>query len=103
MWLYLLLGALATWRLTYDFINTDGPMGLYRLIKAMAERIPMPDWMREGFSCYVCISFWAGFAVSLLVPSLTWQEYLVFSIGTSGAVTLLARYCKAMYGADLFE
>ena len=97
------LAILAVWRLTYDFINTDGPMGLYRLIKAMADRIPMPDWLRKGFSCYHCISFWAGFVVCLLIPGLTWTEYLLFSLGSSGAVTLLARYVKAMYGADLFE
>lgn len=100
--LHLLLAVLGTWRLTYDFINTDGPMGLYRLIKAASEKIPMPDWMRDGFSCYHCLSFWAGFVVCLLIPGVTWTEYLLFSLGSSGAVTLLARYAKAMYGADLF-
>jgi len=97
-----LLACLAVWRLTYDFINTDGPMGLYRLVKGIADRLPMPDWLREGFSCYHCISFWAGFVVCLLIPGLSWAEYVLFSLGSSGAVTLLARYVKAMYGADLF-
>ncbi len=103
MWLYLTLAILITWRLTYDFINTDGPMGLYRLIKGMVERIPMPEWVRDGFSCFICISFWAGFAACWLIPGLTWGEYLLFSLGSSGAVTLIARYAKAMYGADLFD
>lgn len=99
---YLLLAGLAVWRLTYDFINTDGPMGLYRLIRAMADRIPMPEWLRSGFSCYHCLSFWAGFLVCLVLP-VTWADYLVLSLASSGAVTLLARYAKAMYGADIFE
>lgn len=100
--LYGLLASLAVWRLTYDFINTDGPIGLYRLVKWLADQIPMPDWLWEGFSCYHCISFWAGFAVSLLIPGLSWTEYVLFSLGSSGSVTLIARYVKAMYGADLF-
>ncbi len=101
--LYLILAALAIWRLTYDFINTDGPAGLYRLVKSIVSRTPMPEWVRDGFSCFICISFGAGFLVCLLIPGLTWGEYLLFSLGSSGAVTLIARYCKAMYGADLFE
>ncbi len=99
---YLLLAGLATWRLTYDFINTEGPMGLYRLIKAIVEKIAMPDWLRSGFSCYHCLSFWAGFLVCLVLP-VTWAEYLILSLASSGAVTLLARYAKAMYGAELFD
>lgn len=102
MTLYLILAPLAIWRLTYDFINTDGPMGLYRLIKAIVEKMPMPDWIRDGFSCSVCVSFWAGLAVCLLIPNLSWREYALFSMGSSGAVTLFSSYIKAMYGAELF-
>ncbi len=98
---YLLLAGLAVWRLTHDFIDTDGPMGLYRLIKAIVGRIPMPEWLQEGFRCFVCISFWAGLLVCLILP-VSWPDYVLLSLGSSGAVTLLARYLKAMYGADLF-
>lgn len=103
MILYFIMGALGVWRLTYDFINTDGPIGVYRLVKMIADKIPMPDWVRAGFTCFVCVSFWAGFAVCLLIPGLTLGEYLLFSLGSSGAVTLIARYAKAMYGAELFD
>ena len=105
MWLFLILGALAVWRLTYDFINLDGPFGLYRPIKAFVEskRGNWPDWIIDGFSCYHCCSWGAGFAAALLLPWSNWQDYLLMAIGISGAVTLFARYCKAMYGADLFD
>lgn len=102
-YLWFILASLAVWRLTYDFINTDGPMGLYQLVKRIVDQIPMPDWLHDGFSCYHCISFWAGFGICLLIPSLSWTEYLLFSLGSSGAVTLTTRYVKAMYGAGLFD
>ena len=104
-YLFVLLAIFATWRLTYDFLNLDGPFGLYRPLKALLEskRGSWPEWILDGFTCYHCCSWWAGFAVALLLPWSTWQEYMLFSIGISGAVTLIARYLKAMYGADLFE
>lgn len=103
--LYVALSILAVWRLTYDFINLDGPLGLYRPIKAWIEkkRGVWPEWIIEGFSCYHCCSWWAGFVVCLLIPGLSWRDYLLISLSSSGAVTLFARYAKAMYGADLFE
>lgn len=104
-WLYILLGILATWRLTYDFVALEGPFGLYDRIrgyvKGKGDR--WPTWVVDGVDCGYCVSFWAGFLVATVMPWSSWQEYLLFALGISGAVTLFARYVKAMYGADLFE
>lgn len=105
MYLYLLLATGAIWRLTYDFLNLDGPLGLYGKVRHFVEarRETWPAWVVDGISCYHCLSFWAGFAVCLLIPGLTWREYFLASVGASGLVTFIARYCKAVYGADLFD
>ena len=104
--IYLLvsLAILSVWRLTYDFVATDGPFGLYRSIRDFVTRQESwPDWARDGIVCKFCVSFWAGFLVATLLPWHGWQSYLLFALGCSGAVTLLARYLKAMYGSDMFE
>lgn len=93
---------LVVWRLTYDFVALDGPFGLYRWIR---ERVGNSNvsWLREGITCGYCVSFWVGLVVTLAVPGLSWRDYILFSLASSGAVTLFARYLKSMYGADLFD
>lgn len=104
-WLYFILATLSVWRLTYDFINLDGPLFAYRPLKLFIEskRERWPAYVVDGFSCYHCVSWWAGFLVCLVVPGLDWRTYLLFAVGSSGAVTLFARYNKSMYGANLFD
>ena len=104
-WIYILLGIFAVWRLTYDFINLDGPFGLYGAVKKFVDgkKETWPAWVIDGMTCYHCLSFWAGFGVALLLPWGSWQQYLLHALGMSGAVTLGARYLKSMYGSDLFE
>ncbi len=95
--------ALGTWRLTYDFVALDGPLGLYRWLRDRVSASSAPAWVKEGIACGYCVSFWVGFALCLLIPGLSWSEYILYALASSGAVTLLARYLKSMYGADLFE
>lgn len=103
--LYLLLAILATWRLTYDFVILDGPLGMYKAVRkcVKSKEDQWPEWIVTGIDCGYCISWWVGFGIAFLLPSTGWQEYLLQAIAISGAVTLLARYLKAMYSADLFE
>lgn len=105
MWLYFLLGALATWRITYDLINLAGPFGLYGKWRSFVESKmeTWPDWAVDGWTCFHCVSWSVGFLVALLLPWSDVRSYILYAIAISGAVTLVARYCKAMYGADLFD
>lgn len=169
-----LLAVFTVWRLTYDFINLQGPFDLYKLVqdyvktkkpdyfleklddavdtagqsnqgvvesakwaltnvgidpsedlrilyqqikeawdsgilfkspsnKVLIHENTWPDWITSGFACFYCISWWVGFLVAFLLPVDGIREYLLSAIGISGAVTLTARYLKAVYGVDLFE
>ena len=100
---YALLASLAIWRLTYDVINLEGPFGLYEWMRNFVKDSQSPAWVKNGMTCYHCLSFWIGFVVCLGNPGLSWQSYFLVSLGCSGAVTLTARYLKAMYSADIFE
>ena len=102
IYLYLLLTFLAVWRVTYDFIALDGPWGMYSWLRGFVEKSAAPRWAKEGVTCGYCVSFSTGFLVALLCP-VDWPTYVLLSLGSSGAVTLLARYLKSMYGADIFD
>ena len=105
IYLLVTLAILSVWRLTYDFVATDGPFGIYAKIREFvkSKEQTWPRWIVDGIECKFCVSFWVGFLVATLLPWHGWQSYLLFALGCSGAVTLLARYLKAMYGSDLFE
>lgn len=111
--IWITVGILATWRITHDItseMELDGPLLLYRLLRNVARRESMPDYIRDGIDCPFCVSFWAGHLVAALLPiygALIWWQalgaYAVVSWAISGAVTLYIRRMKTIYGVDARE
>ncbi len=70
---YLLLGGLATYRLSLLVSKEDGPAYLFRKIR----RVPRPNSSaKEGLSCEWCMSIW----VSALVTTFFWWRGLIVDI-----------------------
>ena len=103
--LYLLLVVLATWRISHDFAEHEGPFGVYghvrRGVKRWAE-MQLDDsiyeepaahplyWLYSGVDCPRCVSFGVALVVLVLATSpLTFP--LVVWWGVAGLVSLLDR------------
>lgn len=80
--LSLLLGVLATWRLARDYVQEEGPLGLYgrsrrALVNWAEQRIEASDvndprahklyWLYDGPTCLICMSFCSALLFSLLL------------------------------------
>jgi len=111
--IWLLIGILATWRLTNDItssIELAGPLRLYELIHKIFSHPRMPEWLKESDTCPFCVSFWIGHVVAVFLPvygALDWLHvigaYLAISWAISGAVTLYIRRMQTIYGVDTRE
>lgn len=91
--LVLVLGVLGTWRLARDYVNEEGPLGLYgwsrralvawaaAQIEASAVDNPHEHgwyWLYEGVACLVCVSFWAAAIIAVLVA---WSRHCGVAAG----------------------
>lgn len=75
--LVLLIGALATWRLTHMLQEETGPFRIFeRLREAIDSLKNNPGGVKEGFYCFMCLSVW----VSILLMALFYFAPLAFAI-----------------------
>lgn len=86
MTLWVILAALATYRVARMIALEDGPMDVF---SSMREAVGQKSWVGRGLHCVLCISFWLSWLVSLLLPFNSWQEYLLASLGIAGVVVAL--------------
>ena len=74
---YLLLGGLATYRISLLISKEDGPAYVFRRLRRQAPNTSL----REGLSCEWCMSIWAGALVATyywwisIVPGREWPLY----------------------------
>jgi len=108
---YLVVLALATWRLSSLLVEEDGPFGIFRSLRAFAgagefsqhgmdatkltaeeiEKVMMRAGRPEGFlagllSCVWCTSVWAGalwVIMALAAPTATFYVALVFALSAA--------------------
>ena len=106
---YCLVGAIATWLLTWSMIatNNEGPFYIYDWIRWVLSRPFMPVLVRDNMLCPVCVSWWAAALVGLLLPvydSLTWAQsiglYFVLVYALSGATVFWYRYIAMVYSVN---
>ena len=83
---WLLLGALAVWRITYLISYEDGPGGLVRRFRQYASRGPLG----RAVSCFYCLSMWTAlpFAIGL---GESWAERILLWPALSGAAIVIER------------
>lgn len=83
---YLLIAALAVWRLTHLLSNEDGPFDMLARFRRLLGRSVFGRLM----DCFYCLSLWvaAPFAYGMVN---TWWERLVLWLALSGGGILLER------------
>lgn len=91
----ILLAILATYRVSFLITSEEGPFGLAQSFRSAFDGAP--GWMRNGFHCVLCVSFWVSllpaallmwiFALSLPVAALLW-------LGIAGGVVFVAKVAR---------
>jgi hypothetical protein len=83
-WIYCILGALATWRLTHLLTAEDGPWeALVRLRNRMAKTV-----LGKTLDCFYCTSLWVAVSFAILLGA-TVKDGLVLWPALSAAAILL--------------
>ena len=88
MWLELTLSILAVYRLSHMVVYEAGPFNLLEKLRTAVFQSSI-EWLKDGFNCVLCVSFWFSFFISFVVSFRGWQDYLLFSLGVAGGTTLL--------------
>lgn len=84
--LWIVLATLATYRLSRMIALEDGPADVFSLLR---ERVSQRTWVGRGLACTLCVSAWLCWLVALLLPLMTWQEYILASLGIAGGVVII--------------
>ncbi len=88
--LYLLLAALAVYRVSHMLAYEEGPFAVFAGMRSYLATHPrVPEWLSEGAGCPMCISFYLGFIAALPVLSTGLLFYLVASLALSGVTVFL--------------
>jgi succinate dehydrogenase hydrophobic anchor subunit len=56
---------LTVFGISFAFALTHGPFGLFERVRDKLETKAVPDWVKIGVKCPICISFWVGACVAL--------------------------------------
>ena len=83
---WLILGLLATWRVTHFFQAEDGPGDVVvRLRRAAGEGL-----LGNLLDCFYCLSWWVALPMALHVGH-SWPERTFLTLGFSAGAILLER------------
>jgi len=86
LWIQLVLGVLATWRVTHLLASEDGPADLIVRFRAVLGHGVAGRMM----DCFNCLSLWVAAPIALLITQNP-AELLLAWLGLSGAACLLER------------
>ena len=93
-WLEFLVGCLATYRVALLISKEDGPADAARKVRMAAP----PGWIKKGFYCQWCQSFWWGMATALfftLTDRIGWVDFAIFWLAFSaGAIVINQTFTK---------
>ena len=87
-WMEFLAGCLATFRLALLISKEDGPADAARKLR---DSVPA-GWIRRGFQCEWCQSFWWGLAVAIFFGCtlrMAWTDLGLYWLAFSGAGIIL--------------
>ena len=87
-WLEFLVGCLATFRIALLISKEDGPADASRKMRSAAPS----GWIKRGFYCQWCQSFWWGMATALfftLTGRIAWADFVIYWLAFSaGAIVI---------------
>ena len=86
----LVLGILATWRLTHLVSSEDGPWEFF----ARLRRLAGTGIFAELLNCFYCLSFWIAAPLAVLLAH-SWKERFLLWLALSAAAILLERVTSA--------
>jgi hypothetical protein len=115
----LIVGALATWRISILIWYEDGPFDVYKSIRDYIALKGTPKMMHGGLNselwfkhnyfweyilhqveCFWCISFWVSLPISLLII-LPWHQWVILiPFALSGVATLLSGAGRTIWRAS---
>jgi hypothetical protein len=85
-WYRLVLGALATWRLTHLLNAEDGPWEIFvKLRRAVGD-----GFFGQLLDCFYCLSVWVAAPLAILLGE-TWTERLLLLLAFSALAIALER------------
>lgn len=87
-WLEFLVGCLATFRMALLVSKEDGPADAVQKVRSAVPR----GWIRRGFSCEWCQSFWWGMATAFFFVAtqrILWIDFVLFWLAFSAAAVVL--------------
>ena len=87
MWYRLVLGVLATWRVTHLFNVEDGP---WRLLARLRRAVSGNAMLRQMFDCFYCLSVWVAIPFAYLLGE-SWTEQVLLIPALSAAAILVER------------
>lgn len=80
---------MATYRLALMVIAEEGPFLIFVRWRKYLDTYYWDSWIKVGFSCILCLSFWISWIVVLLVPFARWQDYVLQSLTVSCGCVML--------------
>ena len=95
---WLILAALATWRVTHLFVHEDGPWDVIRHIRGAFAAIGAARLV----ACFLCASVWIAIPFAWVV-STGWRELVLAIPALSGAAILLERATASGMPAAFIE
>jgi hypothetical protein len=77
----LIAGCLITFGFSFTAALTDGPFGVFDKIRTKIASTTKRKWIRTGIQCPICMSFWIGIPVALLMDGgvIMWASALGFT------------------------
>lgn len=91
--LLFIIASLATYRLSRMMAIEDGPGDLFVRFRTWVWKIGRGrrDGLYKGLACPLCLSFWIGAGIALILPWNTPTEYALTTLALSGAAVFLYR------------
>lgn len=83
-WHWLVLSALAVWRVTHCLHVEHGPWGILARIRAWAARLHLGDL----FACFYCLSLWTAAPVAFWMAD-GWPARIVSWLALSASAVLI--------------
>ncbi len=87
-----ILVTLASLRMASDVTKFEGPLNLYAIAREKVSKSNAPAWVKSGFECVICQSFWWSLLFTFFVPGLSPTEFVLFWLGSAGLISGFFRY-----------
>jgi hypothetical protein len=80
---------LAVFRSATMVTQEEGPFEVFSTLRG---KVGQSTWVGRGFHCLLCVSFWLSAFAVLLLPIASVGEFVIYWLGTAGAVLVIQRW-----------